>query len=157
MGGDGSEYVDCKQLPTNEWQQCPQGELLHVRERLCAHARRTCRIVRLAALGVLLAFVGGGVWGVSAWQAASSHALKAIDCEECAQHFAEYRDHLLGLHPFEDAGLLRKIEAHMTNCPKCRDRFEKEYPGVLNQQTMDSLRRGPRQLAFCCQQPPVAW
>jgi hypothetical protein len=70
---------------------------------------------------------------------------------------AEYRDHLLGMQQIEDVRLLNKIESHLGGCEECRDRFEKEYPGLLDQQTMDSLMQGPRHLAFCCLQRPGVW
>lgn len=47
---------------------------------------------------------------------------KAIDCDECLQHIAEFAEiHLQGLTPCEQ---LAEVKLHLQSCPCCEDEFQ---------------------------------
>ncbi len=133
----------------DDWDNCPQGELSRMVQRLDASQgrARTRKFYRAGLLSMLL--VAGGIVlagslpgllgqpeqqpglqpGLQPGQ--SGAMLGGITCAECRSHFAIFQGHLAGTKQIEDADLAESMAAHLAQCKSCQQLFGQSYPGVL--------------------------
>lgn len=138
---------DSPQQP-DDWTNCPDGVLTSLGQQLrAAEARdQSAQVMRsVVAFGVLVV-VGAG----TAWWLNSPNLPAAISCAECHSHFAEYHDHLARDAAF-DPNLATSMAHHLEVCDVCREKFKKQFPGVLQAGLRDAgkwLARSEVQLAW---------
>ncbi len=129
-----------------DWSCCPPGELQRLVEKLnvvehCAKRKRICFCGVGATLLIIGLIVGAGSLLVS-----DKTNQGNLTCQQCQSHFRAYHDRLASLAQNRaaengangDIGskimgstLAEKMKLHLTSCPRCRTRFNSQYPGLL--------------------------
>jgi hypothetical protein len=116
-----------------QWRKCWSGEL-----RALARQHRRQRVVKSALFGAigLMVVAAGVVAGRSMRPGPAS--VGSINCEQCVAQFEAYFRHLIHESQMEarSADLMR---VHLAQCARCRNAFDKRYPGVLMAVATDAV------------------
>jgi len=103
----------------DEWQSCEAGFLIALSERAKSARRRRFVLRASACLAALVCAVGLGLWGAGFWSRPSENYFGGIACHEVQENMPAM---LAGALPEE---LKARIEAHLRECPGCREMMRK--------------------------------
>ena len=109
----------------DSWGACPPGELQSMVGRLNAqqrteHLTSFAKVAGGVAVAVLMLALGVGLLT----------APDSISCQECLAKFEAYNSHLTDAE-LMDASSAAEMHKHLVECERCRGKFQKNYPGLL--------------------------
>lgn len=122
--------------PEGGWSPCDQGELSGLGRRLRAtearrqQARFATGIAGTAVAALLLVFAFVPGLGLT-----PDLSGDGISCQQCVAWMPAYEEQLVAKGELASSTLTAaqatSVAAHLDICPKCREKFESMYPGVL--------------------------
>lgn len=128
--------IERNQDQDTDWSPCAGGELSGLGQRLRAteSRRQQARFATgIAGTGVAaLLLVSAFVPGLGLTPDLSGNG---ISCQQCVAWMPAYEEQLVAKGELASATLTAaeatSVAAHLDVCPKCREKFESMYPGVL--------------------------
>ncbi len=115
-------------IQSDEWQQCPSGELTKMVHRLDASQRRSRNRQVLRTATMSTALFAGVVIALGSWMSARDASYGGISCSQCRDGMAEYHSSVAGEFKMADSAFATSMRTHLNQCTFCRSRFEALYP-----------------------------
>lgn len=111
--------MDVKTKNQDPWNECPPGELQRMAERLKIRQRRQA-LKRIGSAATALTVVSAGGYVAGRWLLGpAENRYGGIACSEVMPLLTDYRAKKL------DPPLMRKIAAHLAECPHCGPMYRK--------------------------------